>query len=162
MGQEPREGGCGLPRQAPLRRPGGRAPEEEHSRCRGHTRSPRGAAAARRPFPEALPRSPGGSAGRPGLHFEEGGPFPPPLRRPGGQGRCFPGLVPRASGRHRPLTNNRAESQRSGGGRREGGEAAPGSALTGSGVSTTSLTAPPMQGRHSPMAGPTTGRAGDP
>lgn len=69
----------------------------------------------------------------------------------------LPALVPRpaASLPSRKQPGGRREG-RKGGGR----ETAPGPALTGSGVSTTSLTAPPMQGRHIPMAGPTAGGAG--
>lgn len=66
-------------------------------------------------------------------------------RRRGGGTDTGGGARPRASGPHRAR-------------RRPGGSGR--AALTGSGVSTTSLTAPPKQGRQSPMAGPTAGTAG--
>lgn len=101
------------------------------------------------------PAPPGAEGRRPGF-LSPAQPLPPGVRR---QPRGLASTL-RKEG-HRPLRSPSARrrwaSLINNGGKKEGARAggrrrAP--TLTGSGVSTTSLTEPPMQGRHCPMASP--------
>lgn len=150
----------------PLPSPGGRGPKDEpprQSRCLG--RLSRAAAAAMRPVTRGLtqrvsPRAAAEPRGQAAPRTPAPGPgkgLPLPLR---GAPRSPPAPLGVTA---RSQTTGRKEGRREGGtGTAPGPGPAAAPALTGSGVSTTSLTAPPRQGRHSPMAGPTAGAAARP